>query len=174
MGENRRLPREVPSPNHHLTTRIALASRRFLDELGPGLITGAADDDPSGISTYSVAGSVLWLCGSLDCTPFLSANGSGSTDVRTAWHGDRLWARQRDAGVCHCLHVCNCLFVLPRCQGRRAIWRNEEVEITHLGIMGRANYAAVGSETAQKPLTRHPNTRAGSQGMSGRRPSVVA
>lgn len=30
--------------------------RRFFDELGPGLITGAADDDPSGISTYSVAG----------------------------------------------------------------------------------------------------------------------
>jgi len=28
----------------------------FLEELGPGLITGAADDDPSGISTYSVAG----------------------------------------------------------------------------------------------------------------------
>ena len=27
----------------------------FLKELGPGLITGAADDDPSGISTYSVA-----------------------------------------------------------------------------------------------------------------------
>ncbi|HEX7550294.1 MAG TPA: Nramp family divalent metal transporter [Candidatus Methylomirabilis sp.] len=30
--------------------------RRFFAELGPGLITGAADDDPSGISTYSVAG----------------------------------------------------------------------------------------------------------------------
>ena len=29
---------------------------RSPDELGPGLITGAADDDPSGISTYSVAG----------------------------------------------------------------------------------------------------------------------
>jgi len=28
----------------------------FLSDLGPGLITGAADDDPSGISTYSVAG----------------------------------------------------------------------------------------------------------------------
>ena len=28
----------------------------FLKELGPGIITGAADDDPSGISTYSVAG----------------------------------------------------------------------------------------------------------------------
>jgi len=38
---------------------------RFLRALGPGLITGAADDDPSGISTYSVAGAgfgygVLW------------------------------------------------------------------------------------------------------------------
>src|SRR5262252_9805290 len=30
--------------------------RRFFATLGPGLITGAADDDPSGISTYSVAG----------------------------------------------------------------------------------------------------------------------
>lgn len=30
--------------------------RHFFACLGPGLITGAADDDPSGISTYSVAG----------------------------------------------------------------------------------------------------------------------
>jgi len=30
--------------------------RNFFAELGPGLITGAADDDPSGISTYSVTG----------------------------------------------------------------------------------------------------------------------
>jgi NRAMP (natural resistance-associated macrophage protein)-like metal ion transporter len=30
--------------------------RRFFAQFGPGLITGAADDDPSGISTYSVAG----------------------------------------------------------------------------------------------------------------------
>ena len=30
--------------------------QRFFSHLGPGLITGAADDDPSGISTYSVAG----------------------------------------------------------------------------------------------------------------------
>jgi NRAMP (natural resistance-associated macrophage protein)-like metal ion transporter len=33
--------------------------RRFFAELGPGLITGAADDDPSGISTYSVAGATF-------------------------------------------------------------------------------------------------------------------
>src|SRR6266850_763393 len=30
--------------------------RHFFRELGPGLVTGAADDDPSGISTYSVTG----------------------------------------------------------------------------------------------------------------------
>src|SRR3954449_12666250 len=30
--------------------------RRFLAALGPGVITGAADDDPSGIATYSITG----------------------------------------------------------------------------------------------------------------------
>lgn len=40
-------------------------SSSFLSKLGPGLITGAADDDPSGISTYSTAGAaygfgLLW------------------------------------------------------------------------------------------------------------------
>jgi NRAMP (natural resistance-associated macrophage protein)-like metal ion transporter len=40
--------------------------RRFFHELGPGVITGAADDDPSGISTYSVTGAAfgyaqLWI-----------------------------------------------------------------------------------------------------------------
>jgi NRAMP (natural resistance-associated macrophage protein)-like metal ion transporter len=39
---------------------------RFFALLGPGLVTGAADDDPSGIVTYSIAGaqfglSMLWL-----------------------------------------------------------------------------------------------------------------
>ncbi len=33
--------------------------RRFFSRLGPGLITGAADDDPSGISTYSVTGAAF-------------------------------------------------------------------------------------------------------------------
>ena len=30
--------------------------RKWAGKLGPGLITGAADDDPSGIATYSQAG----------------------------------------------------------------------------------------------------------------------
>src|SRR5512141_3041654 len=33
--------------------------RLLLRSLGPGVITGAADDDPSGIATYSVAGAQL-------------------------------------------------------------------------------------------------------------------
>ena len=33
--------------------------RSLLKSLGPGVITGAADDDPSGIATYSVAGAQL-------------------------------------------------------------------------------------------------------------------
>src|SRR5260221_10978625 len=32
---------------------------RFFAVLGPGVITGAADDDPSGIATYSMAGARL-------------------------------------------------------------------------------------------------------------------
>ena len=40
--------------------------RRFIANLGPGLTTGAADDDPSGIATYSSAGAaagtqLLWM-----------------------------------------------------------------------------------------------------------------
>jgi NRAMP (natural resistance-associated macrophage protein)-like metal ion transporter len=37
--------------------------QQFFRELGPGLITGAADDDPSGISTYSVAGAAFGYTG---------------------------------------------------------------------------------------------------------------
>jgi Mn2+/Fe2+ NRAMP family transporter len=33
--------------------------RRFFSILGPGLITGAADDDPSDVATYSIAGAQM-------------------------------------------------------------------------------------------------------------------
>ena len=40
--------------------------KRLLKVFGPGLITGASDDDPSGIGTYAIAGasfgfSTLWM-----------------------------------------------------------------------------------------------------------------
>jgi len=51
VAKSRTTPSEVePVPTRHRGVQ------QFLKELGPGLITGAADDDPSGISTYSVAG----------------------------------------------------------------------------------------------------------------------
>jgi NRAMP (natural resistance-associated macrophage protein)-like metal ion transporter len=63
---------QPPQPHEHRVPKGAehskayKALRRFFAILGPGLITGAADDDPSGISTYSVAGAAygyatLWV-----------------------------------------------------------------------------------------------------------------
>src|ERR1700720_1075832 len=55
---------QAPSapPQPHRKTSLV---KRFFSALGPGVITGAADDDPSGIATYSVAGAqfgtaLLW------------------------------------------------------------------------------------------------------------------
>ena len=48
------------------------ASAGFFSNLGPGLITGAADDDPSGIATYSITGAAyaLLLAGLLFWTSY--------------------------------------------------------------------------------------------------------
>jgi len=40
---------------------VLIKTLRFLKILGPGLITGASDDDPSGIATYSQAGAQFGL-----------------------------------------------------------------------------------------------------------------
>lgn len=70
---------------------------QFLRSLGPGLITGAADDDPSGISTYSVAGaatgySMLWL--TLISTPMMSVI-QGMCARISMVHGEGLAALMR-------------------------------------------------------------------------------
>src|SRR5476649_2357408 len=60
-----------PSPSSKTTSGAKAAHApltlkdKILRVLGPGLITGAADDDPSGIATYSQAGaqfgfSITW------------------------------------------------------------------------------------------------------------------
>lgn len=48
------------------STRPIKKTQEYWDELGPGLTTGASDDDPSGIATYSQTGAqygfqLLWL-----------------------------------------------------------------------------------------------------------------
>ncbi len=49
------------SPDRTLRQRRKGPFGRFLRILGPGIITGAADDDPSGIATYSQAGAQFGL-----------------------------------------------------------------------------------------------------------------
>jgi NRAMP (natural resistance-associated macrophage protein)-like metal ion transporter len=48
-----------PTKRHRRHRAVQRQFRRFFNQLGPGLITGAADDDPSGISTYSVTGAAF-------------------------------------------------------------------------------------------------------------------
>ena len=63
----------------HRRSRVERFRQRVvgsLEELGPGLITGAADDDPSGIATYSQAGAqfgygLMWTM--VLCYPLMSA-----------------------------------------------------------------------------------------------------
>src|SRR5438876_12263004 len=62
--------RPFPSKEHAGTIKL------FIKRLGPGLVTGASDDDPSGIGTYSQVGaafrfSLLWTA--LVCLPLASA-----------------------------------------------------------------------------------------------------
>ena len=76
-------PVEAASPAVPLTIASSSKSEvrrgpvaRFLASLGPGLITGASDDDPSGIATYSSAGAafgyaMLWT--SLITFPMMAA-----------------------------------------------------------------------------------------------------
>jgi NRAMP (natural resistance-associated macrophage protein)-like metal ion transporter len=56
--------------------RTLKKTREYWNVLGPGLTTGAADDDPSGIATYSQAGAqygfqLIWM--SLFCYPLAAA-----------------------------------------------------------------------------------------------------
>ena len=90
--------------------------KTFFDALGPGLITGAADDDPSGIATYSVAGAAfgyvtLWTA--LITFPLMTAvqlmcARLGLVTGRGLAHGIRLrYSRWVLWGACTLLAVAN-------------------------------------------------------------------
>ena len=57
---------EAMSPRSDQSARgVPRVAKHFFEKLGPGLITGASDDDPSGIATYSQVGAqfgygLLW------------------------------------------------------------------------------------------------------------------
>ena len=89
---------------------------RYLRKLGPGLITGASDDDPSGIGTYSIAGAqfgygCLWTAWfsmplmaatQLLCARLGMITGRGLASVIRQRYGPKiLWP------ACLCLTVAN-------------------------------------------------------------------
>ncbi|HMH59818.1 MAG TPA: divalent metal cation transporter [Bradyrhizobium sp.] len=59
MSPKNRKKADQPKPPLSDRRRKPFRFRDFLRTLGPGLITGASDDDPSGIGTYSQAGAQL-------------------------------------------------------------------------------------------------------------------
>src|SRR5256714_3746965 len=59
--------------------------RRVWQALGPGLVTGAADDDPSGIATYSQAGAQFGYA--LTWTMFLPLPFMAAIQITSAWIG---------------------------------------------------------------------------------------
>jgi NRAMP (natural resistance-associated macrophage protein)-like metal ion transporter len=62
-GDTRTIPHQKPAGGTGTLEAAVDQERhgllRFLKVLGPGLVTGASDDDPSGIGTYAVAGASL-------------------------------------------------------------------------------------------------------------------
>src|SRR5262245_44367183 len=51
--------REGPGKGRNGGIEAVHPCERYFKMLGPGLVTGASDDDPSGIGTYAVAGAQL-------------------------------------------------------------------------------------------------------------------
>src|SRR5665213_2168270 len=71
---------------------------RLLRALGPGLITGAADDDPSGIATYSQAGAqfgfaITWTL--LLTYPLMTASPRTFQQTRSSAYSRRNFRGQR-------------------------------------------------------------------------------
>ena len=68
---------------------------RLSEIIGPGLITGASDDDPSGIATYSQAGAQFGYGLGWTMVAHLSADVGGADDQRAHRPGDRTWHRRQ-------------------------------------------------------------------------------
>jgi NRAMP (natural resistance-associated macrophage protein)-like metal ion transporter len=65
LAQSGKAPAIEPPASNAYQAEAKQRKHSFLEELGPGVITGAADDDPSGIATYSQAGAqfgfaLLW------------------------------------------------------------------------------------------------------------------
>jgi NRAMP (natural resistance-associated macrophage protein)-like metal ion transporter len=95
-------------------------SRQIITALGPGIITGAADDDPSGIGTYSVAGAQFgfaFLWSALITWPLMAAVQMACarigmvTGCGLASALERKFPRGLVITACGCLFIANALNV---------------------------------------------------------------
>src|SRR5271169_3695380 len=115
-------------------TTVGSSKPRLLGILGPGLITGASDDDPSGIATYSQVGaqlgfSSLWLM--LFSYPLMAVTQEISARIgRTTGHGLAGNLRRHYAPwvAMSCIGRC-CLLLMSSTSalisGRWAMWRQQ-------------------------------------------------
>ena len=119
---------------------VTRTARKIFRRLGPGLITGAADDDPSGIATYSQAGSqfrfgLVWIL--LLTTPLmigiqmLSARIGWVTGEGLAANIDKMFPRWLTVGLIGLLVVANTINIAA-----------------DLGAMGEAVRLLVGGQQA--------------------------
>ena len=72
-----------PGRRNALRVLWARLNEHPLSRLGPGLITGVADDDPSGIATYSQAGAQFEPCAG-STLPAISASVAPEEGARSA------------------------------------------------------------------------------------------
>src|SRR4051812_48642637 len=111
-------PETPPSPV------VGPSKPRLLSILGPGLITGASDDDPSGIATYSQAGAQF---------------GYGLT-----WTTQGVWVGERRHHGCGCDGDVGNLILRPPCFNLAYPYLNKSVRHTRAGCRseGIERYAA--------------------------------
>jgi len=112
----RTAPPSSTIPSQHHTRRPTSGS--VLRKLGPGLITGAADDDPSGIATYSQAGAqfgfnMLWTMlltyPLMSAIQLVSARIGRVTGSGLAVNMGAIWPKPLVVGLVGLLFIANCI-----------------------------------------------------------------
>ena len=89
---------------------------RLLGVLGPGLITGASDDDPSGIATYSQAGAQFGYALTWTMLFYLSADDRGADRKRPRGAHYRARHRRQPAAALSALAADGNRHNAPDCQ----------------------------------------------------------
>ena len=129
-------------PNAPKAGGIVSRVRHVLSVLGPGVITGASDDDPSGIGTYSVAGAAVRIRDCLGKSCNLSAIGSRTGSMCPHRAGDRARPGRDDQALFSSLVVI-CRGVSAGCRQYPQYWGgySSDGRVHPPGLAGRPHRA---------------------------------